>query len=96
MLTDKEVNAIKPEYIECDCGSEIIQLQYIEDENCLNMSFFSIGKKNNKKMYSWKDKIIHILHIIRYGHPFSDSIILNKQEIKILEEFLNKINRGKK
>ncbi len=87
------MNEIK-EYIECECGTELLQLVYdIDNEsdewNSLYISYYTCGQKGNH--YSWKDRLRHIWYIIRKGTPFDDYITLNQKEIEKLRIFINSI-----
>jgi hypothetical protein len=80
----------KPEYIECDCGGELIQLYY-DKKNYpfLDMTFYSVGKDKNAKYFSFWQKLRHIWQIIKYGHPFSDGVVLNQDSAIQLKNHLN-------
>jgi len=79
-------------YIECDCKSELLQIEYNEDDlNSTYITFYFIGKASNKNHFSLKDKLRAIWKIIRYGHPYSDGIVMNIDETIELKTFLNDI-----
>jgi len=74
-------------FIECECGTEIVQLERDQDEGTKNiyMSFYRYGHSS----YSpWKLRFQYIWQIIRKGHPYSDCVILNEKEQSKLIEFL--------
>jgi hypothetical protein len=74
-------------FIECECGTEMIQLERDQYEGTqdIYMSFFRYGHNGN---FPWKLRLQYIWQIIIKGHPYSDSIILNKQEQNELIKFL--------
>ncbi len=81
----------KIEYIECDCHHELIQLEYDKEDDTLYLSFYSYGKYDNTKGIFFMDKLKHIWQIIKKGHPYSDSICLNKIERNKLKSYLKKL-----
>ncbi len=77
-------------YIECDCHTELLQLEYDKDTNGeLYISYYSMGKKGFK--LSLRDKLRHIWKIIKDSTPYSDQICLNPDEICKLYGFLKKV-----
>lgn len=86
-------------YIECDCHSEMLQLSFDNDEDMvtptgedlrfLSISFYKYGHVGS--YYSWRERLRHIRHIIKEGHPYSDNIILRKSERLKLTEYLNSL-----
>lgn len=86
------------EYIECSCGTELLQLEFGEEDdplgNELYISYYTYGQKGNR--YPLMMQLRHIWRIIRHGTPFSDYIILNGDNIGRLKKFLDKIEETKK
>jgi hypothetical protein len=74
-------------YIECKCDHEMIQLT--RDYDQIFMSFYRYGHNSN---YSWRWRFKYIWQIIKNGHPYSDCVILNKQE---QDKLINFLTRGK-
>jgi len=82
-------------HIECDCGNELLQLVFDEDEEedfkFLYISFYNNHCGNLK--VSWKYRLQHIWYIIKHGVPWADQITLNKHERLKLTEYLNNLDK---
>jgi hypothetical protein len=75
-------------FIECSCGTELIQLErdpYPKESQDIYMSFFRYGHNGN---FPLSLRLQYIWQIITKGHPYSDCVILNKQEQDKLIKFL--------
>jgi hypothetical protein len=79
-------------FIECQCGSEMLNLERVEfgDEDTpkdisICISFYRYGHNAH---YSWEWRLKYIWWIITKGHPYADSIVLNEKEQNKLVEFL--------
>ena len=79
-------------YLECMCHTELIQLEYEDDDDLLYMSYYTYSRKGNR--YGIRNRLRHIWKIIREGHPYSDGIILDKAERKSLEIALKSFNKA--
>ena len=72
--------------IKCDCWSEGISLEFdeIDDkQNGIQMAFWKQGFDSSKYM-NFKQKIRWCWHILRKGTPWSDMVILGKEQVDIL------------
>ena len=78
----------RPSMIFCDCGHHAIQLEYDEEVDLTFMSFWEYGHKAYKR--SWKDHLKMIWKIIKTGTPYSDNVVLNQQERRVLIDALEK------
>jgi len=80
----------KKVFIECDCNSHMLMLwsdkEFMPDH--VEMCFWQQGLLPEAP--NWLRQIRHIWRILTVGHPYSDSIILGKEEraklIKALQE----------
>jgi len=70
-------------YIGCDCGAEVLQIEY-DDET----KEFYLGIYQMIKRYSLKDKLHYIWQIIRKGEPYGDQIVLSKNRAIELKEYI--------
>ena len=66
-------------YYECSCTCSIIRMKYFGDGE-FYFSFF----KSPKDKFNIIHRIQHIIHILRYGEPYDDMIILEKKDAKRL------------
>lgn len=81
-------------FIECECGTHLVKLQYNADCNDVDMVFFSYGI--NERSFGFRCKLRYIWQIIRTGTPYSDAVCLDKNESKKIVDFLSEVFEGKK
>jgi hypothetical protein len=74
-------------FIECDCYSEGIKLNYQDD--LLYISLYQRGFKPRTKTI--KEKLRWIWQIIIKDVPYDDELIISKDKIKQLSQFVNGI-----
>lgn len=74
-------------FLDCDCGSEVMQ---VEKDPAFNEFFVSIYTRH-PQMTLW-NKFRHIWQVLRTGEPFADQIIINEEEAQRLAEFLRRRN----
>jgi hypothetical protein len=75
-------------FIECDCYSEGIKLNY--EDGLLYISLYQKGFKPRTK--SIKEKLRWIWQIIIKDVPYDDELIISKDKIKKLSQFVNEIS----
>jgi hypothetical protein len=88
------------EYIECDCGTEILQLTLITGNANTTESkeyfidfyiaLYTYGYYAHK--YPILKRLKYIWHLIKTGEAHSDQVILNSEEFQKLKKFINSIN----
>ena len=76
------------EYFECGCSGEIIAVSKWRGDPEICLSMYSIGEGYRP---NWRFRFRHIWHIIRRGHPYSDTIVLSGEEAGRLSELLANI-----
>lgn len=69
----------------CGCGSEVLMIQYDHDIGLADLCI--LGTINSHKMSLWQ-KMRYIWQIIAYGYPYRDQIVLDKNGLKDLKNFL--------
>jgi hypothetical protein len=73
---------MKDIYVSCDCGTEVLKIEYNEEDK-----EYYIGIYQFKKKYSIRDKLRGIWRIIRNGEPFGDQVVISKEKMdKVIEE----------
>jgi len=88
----------KEKYIKCDCIGECTVLKVTEvpfyntdnnktDEYNIHMSMYV----HRKSKFPLGHKLKLIWHIIRYGAPYDDQIVISKEDSIELSNFLNEI-----
>jgi hypothetical protein len=72
----------------CDCHSEVLVIEYDKELGLADLSVYENRASYKHKLSFWQ-RFRHIWHIIVRGTPYSDQILLNKNQIKELKTFLN-------
>ena len=75
-------------FLLCDCNSHALFVEKFKDEEEVYVSLFERGL-NGRKLSS-TEKLRWCWQILRHGTPWTDFVILNKENQKSLTEFLNK------
>jgi hypothetical protein len=84
-LTRFEKN--KTEFILCDCGSEILLIDY---DNDLKLADFCIFKFRPDVLSFWQ-RMRYIFRILIYGKPYSDQMVLTDNQLKQLRDYLDNL-----
>jgi hypothetical protein len=71
----------------CDCHSHGLVVERFDDEEEVYIALFERGLDGRK--LSFIERIKWCWQILRYGNPWNDLIVLNKEKQKELAEFLN-------
>ena len=77
-------------YIGCDCGSEVLRIEYDDECKSFDISIYNLNKK-----YPWKFKLQYIWQILTKGEPYGDQIVLRKNSALELKEYIE-LHTGKK
>jgi hypothetical protein len=75
-------------FIRCDCHSEVLVVDYDTAFNMMELSIFS--SLISSKMSIWQ-KIRYIYQVLKNNKPYTDQIILHKNQISELKAFLNSL-----
>jgi len=67
----------------CQCGTEAVVLDDWEDYP--GLSLWRAGASYSPR---WQHRLRHIWNIVRYGHPYTDDILLSKESARELGEKL--------
>lgn len=68
-------------YHDCDCLCKVIRIERDKDYGV----FFSIYNQGSNK-FSWGYKLRLIWHVLKYGEPYEDEVVLSKESAKSLAE----------
>jgi hypothetical protein len=71
----------KRKFIECSCHNEIICIE--DDESSIYLSMYEFGRHGNNTVPFWS-RFRWIWHFLKTGCPYSDSVVLSKQDAFIL------------
>ena len=75
----------------CNCGGEALVFEFTEDDEFHEVDFCYVSMWARYALnFSWLYRFRSIWHIIRYGHPYTDTICLSKTQMKKINECLTK------
>tara|TARA_R110000851_G_C12862162_1_gene544061 strand:+ start:19 stop:381 length:363 start_codon:yes stop_codon:yes gene_type:complete len=73
---------MKTSFVRCSCYTEGLLAEYDEDDELYYISFLGQGPENF--ILSWRNRIRHIWKVFVSGRPYSDQVILSKEEARKL------------
>ena len=73
----------------CDCRSEVLVLEYDSESGLMDLAIYehSVSFRNKMNLYQ---KLRYIWQVCRYNRPYNDQIVLDKDQIQNLKEFLDR------
>lgn len=71
----------------CDCKSEVLVIDYDYEIKIADIAIYENGLSCRNKM-SWLEKFRYIYQILINNKPYADQMILNKNQLKDLKDFL--------
>ncbi len=78
----------KTSFILCDCRSEVLVLDHDFEYELTELSIYENMSSYGHKMSFWQ-KLRYIYQVLVHNKPYSDQIILNKEQLKDLRSFIN-------
>ena len=78
----------KTSFILCDCKSEVLVLEYDNEYNLMELSIYENLSSYSHKMSFWQ-KLRYVYQVLIKGRPYSDQIILTKEQLKDLSSFIS-------
>lgn len=76
----------KSKFLMCECYSHALFIEKYEHDEEVSISLFE--RAFNNRVLSWKERIRWCLHILKTGLPWTDYVLLSKENQKSLKEFL--------
>lgn len=76
-------------FIECDCYSEGMKLNFDSKDKLLYISLYQRGFKPRTKTLI--EKFRWVWHIIKNDVPYDDEVVLGLKKIKLLKKYINSI-----
>lgn len=73
-------------FIKCSCHEEGMGIEYDEEADLFYFSYWSQGLRNGT--LSFKQRIRYAWHCFRYGKPFSDELLISKDNASLIVEFI--------
>lgn len=70
----------------CGCGSEVLMIQYDHDIDLADLCI--LATISSHKMSLWQ-KFRYMYQIIVKGFPYKDQIVLDRESLKEIRNFLN-------
>lgn len=86
----KKINDFCITFIRCACENELLVVRYDKEWNTIELSMYETQYSFNNKMTFWQ-KVRYIYRLLKTGQPYTDQILLKKEQIEELKGFLNKI-----
>lgn len=77
-------------FLTCSCHGEGIRFNYDKEIDGLEISFYQQGYTSNTK--SLREKLRWIWHILKNNKIYGDQVILNKESLNKLTQFVNEIS----
>lgn len=75
-------------FIRCGCDNEVLVARYDGEIDMLDLCLFESQQSFKYKM-SWTQKLHYIYNLFKNGQPFTDQIVLQREQIEELKGFLN-------
>jgi len=80
-------------FIKCACQGEGMSIDYDSNDNHYYFSYWSYGLSSRK--LSWLSRLRYCWEVLWKGKPFNDELILTKEEVNKLENFILSCGREK-
>lgn len=77
-------------YLKCDCSSETLELEHDAEYQELNIVIWRLSINSTLCL---RERLRWCWKILITGNPWSDSVILSKEKVKELKEFVDKIEK---
>lgn len=75
-------------FLMCNCKSEILFIEHDFEHGLTELSLYENMSSYGHKMSFWQ-KIRYIYRVLVHNRPYSDQILLNKDQLKDLGSFIN-------
>jgi len=79
-------------FLICDCHSHGLLVEKFKGEEELHISLFERGLSG--RTLNWSERLRWIWQIVRYGKPWSDYVILDKEKTNKLVKFINEYEQN--
>jgi hypothetical protein len=85
-LTNLKEN--KTLFIPCSCKSEVLVIEYDHEIQMADLAIFEHYTNYSNKMSLWQ-RIRYCYQLLVYKKPYADQMVLDKNQLKDLQKFLN-------
>lgn len=72
-------------FFPCDCHTEGLRVCYDPDDGAVYLSIWQDGYQG---AYPWRDRVRHIWQIIKTGRPWEDQLVMRRESVAPLAQFL--------
>jgi len=73
--------------LKCECTGEALEISYDMEENVYYFSIWTLGTKGVQ--VGLLHRLKHCWHILRYGHPYGDQLVISQANLNKLMPFIN-------
>jgi hypothetical protein len=80
------------EYFDCISECEVLRIAVERDREHSELDLFEIAIYSRHPDVNWKARFRHIWRILRYGKPFNDNIVFERDTFERFKQSINKIN----
>lgn len=80
-------------YIQCDCGSEILVIEYDSEIKMADFAIFQTDSAIKAKGSLWQ-RLRYCWQVLVNKKPYSDQIILNNNHLLDIKKFIAELNLG--
>lgn len=87
---NQKINDFRTAFIRCDCDSEILVVRYDSEFDMLDLCIYET-RSSVKHNMTWIEKIKYIYQLLRYGQPYTDQMLLKREQIEELKSFLDSL-----
>ena len=77
-------------FIRCDCESEVLVVRYDAELDTVDLCVYENQSSFKHKM-TWFQKLRYIYQVLKNGQPYTDQIILKREQIEELGGFLTSL-----
>ncbi len=74
--------------LKCSCSCEMLEIQKDTDIHSESLYFLSMFKNAYGWKYTFTQRLRHIWQIITKGHPYTDSMVLTKEHMLTLKNWI--------
>jgi len=73
-------------HITCSCHTHEL---HVEKDTEMDMWYVSFWQRGYAEETSWSYRLKCIWHVLKHGRPHGDEVVLEKKDIKELQEYIN-------
>lgn len=78
-------------FIPCSCKSEILVVEFDHEIELADLAIFENYTNYSNKMSLWQ-RLRYCFQVLAHKKPYADQMVLDKNQLKDLQKFLNGLN----